>query len=228
MIDKINNLIVLMFFLPLILIFSSIYGQAQAYSCALSRVEYEEIQKSGFDEYYSLLYPETDLENEVISSEEWMIGAAWGEPRPGHPEGVVILHVLEVLDNVDKFYSDSLYREKLRLIALIHDTFKNKVNRDLPKVGENHHAMIARRFAEKYIQDEAILDVIQFHDDAYKAWLKGARGGDWNRAYQSAEILLQMLGNNLDLYIAFYECDNNTGNKNQEPLEWFKNFVAIK
>jgi hypothetical protein len=40
---------------------------------------------------------------------------------------------------------------KLRIIAIIHDTFKYKVDRSKPKEGENHHGMLARRFAEKFI-----------------------------------------------------------------------------
>jgi hypothetical protein len=179
-------------------------------------------EKLSFEQAYDLLFPETELENEVISSDEWMVGAAWGEPRTGHPEGAIIHHVLEVLNNIDKYYLDSPFREKLRFIALIHDTFKHKVDRNTPKVGENHHAMIARRFAEKYTQDKAILDIIQFHDDAYNAWASGKKYGDWKKAHQRAERLILKLGDHLDLYMAFYECDIKTGDKNLEPIEWFK------
>jgi hypothetical protein len=31
--------------------------------------------------------------------------------------------------------------------------------------GENHHAMIARRFAERYVDDPKLLDVIELHDE---------------------------------------------------------------
>jgi hypothetical protein len=45
--------------------------------------------------------PETELETRIVSDPEWQEGAAWGQPRPGHPEGVVGAHIEEVLRNVD-------------------------------------------------------------------------------------------------------------------------------
>jgi hypothetical protein len=174
----------------------------------------------------SLLQPETILEQKIISSPEWLEGISWGKPRPGHPEGAVLFHILEVLNNVDDFYGNSPLREKLRIISIIHDTFKNKVDYSLPKKGENHHAMIARRFAEEFTDDIAILDVIQMHDDAYKAWNKGKRDGGWNKALEMAHQLIKDLGPNLELYISFYKCDNFTGNKTAEPYEWFQEIAS--
>ena len=81
--------------------------------------------------------------------------------------------------------------------------------------------MIARHFAEPFIEDPNILNILEWHDDAYSAWKKGAIGGDWD----AAQTLIDALGPSIDLYIAFYTCDNSTGDKTQEPLEWFKNVV---
>lgn len=86
--------------------------------------------------------------------------------------------------------------------------------------------MIARRFAEKFIDDATILDVIQMHDDAYGAWNKGKRDGDWAGAFELAHQLIADLGPNLELYISFYECDNFTGDKTAEPYNWFKEIVS--
>lgn len=177
------------------------------------------------DPFASLL-SETELEQQIITSPEWVEGALWGEPRPGHPEGAVIYHILEVLNNVETFYGDSPLRENLRILTLIHDTFKHKVDRNLPVTGENQHGMIARRFAEQFIDDQGILNIIQWHDDAYSAWKKGAVLGDWEKANSTASKLIEALGKNVDLYLAFYQCDNRTGDKTQEPLEWFQNVVA--
>lgn len=174
---------------------------------------------------FANLIPETELEQQIVASSDWILGASWGEPRPGHPEGAIIHHILEVLNNVETFYGSSPLRENLRIITLIHDTFKYKVDRDLPVFGENQHAMIARRFAEQFIEDQGILNIIQWHDDAYFAWKQGAVKGDWDKAHASARSLIDALGPNIDLYLAFYQCDNMTGDKTQEPLEWFKNFV---
>jgi hypothetical protein len=175
---------------------------------------------------FSQLQPETFLEQEIVSSVEWIKGASWGEPRSGHPEGAVIFHILEVLHNVDNYYRNSPLREKLRVISIVHDTFKNKVDFRLPKTGENHHAMIARRFAEKFTDDESILDVIQMHDDAYHAWNKGSREGNWISALELAHKLIVDLGPNLELYLSFYKCDNFTGDKTAEPYEWFKEIAS--
>lgn len=152
----------------------------------------------------------------------WVEGAAWGEPRPGHPEGAVIAHIVEVLANVDDVAVDAGDRERLRLIALIHDTFKYRVDRSLPRTGENHHAMLARRFAERYIDDAGILEVIELHDEAYNAWAKGARTGNWAAAEARARRLVARLGGSIGFYERFYRADNETGSKNQAPLRWFE------
>jgi len=81
--------------------------------------------------------------------------------------------------------------------------------------------MIARRFAERIIDDDAVLDVIELHDEAFNAWQCGNRDGRWERAGQRAEALRERLGGNADLYLAFYRCDNSTAGKQQDCFEWF-------
>ncbi len=173
-----------------------------------------------------LLKPETELEKRIVSTPEFIEGANYGKPRHGHPEGQVGYHIREVLDNVDKI-STPENRADLRLIALIHDTFKNKVDNTKPKAGMNHHAMIARKFAEKFIQiPEYVLDIIELHDEAYNAWQQGGRKGDWYKAEKRADALLGKLGteDRIHLYLEFYYCDNNTGDKEQENYHWFKKY----
>ncbi|REJ72897.1 MAG: HD domain-containing protein [Planctomycetota bacterium] len=164
---------------------------------------------------------ETDLERRIAADPDWRTGADWGRPRSGHPEGAVKAHIADVLRNIDAFFSESANRERLRLIALIHDTFKFQVDPARPRSGENHHAMKARRFAERYITDADVLDVIELHDEAYNAWQKGARDGKWEKAEQRTESLLAGLGDRLGLYLAFYRCDNMTGDKQQDCFDWF-------
>lgn len=169
-----------------------------------------------------ILKPETDLERKIIADPEFVEGAMWGKPRKGHPEGEVAHHIREVFDNIDK-YSTPLNRRDLRLIALIHDTFKHKVDETKPKFGANHHATIARRFAEKYKLHIDLLEVIELHDEAYNAWSMGNRKGDWNSAQKRIDKLIQRLNDeNFSLYMTFYQCDNETGDKSQENFVWFK------
>jgi hypothetical protein len=177
-------------------------------------------------EINEILKPESELEKRIISEEDFIVGCDYGRIRPGHPEGKVIYHIREVLDNIDKL-SDQEHRENLRLIALVHDTFKYKVDQTKPKSGMNHHAMIARRFAQKFIQiPEMVLDIIELHDEAYNAWQQGGRKGDWYKAEKRADELLGKLQSDhrVLLYMNFYYCDNNTGDKEQENYVWFHNF----
>ncbi len=180
-------------------------------------------------EVFNIIRPQNELENEILSHPSFVEGAMWGVPRPGHPEGTVIHHIRDVLDNISAyclghghFYTKWI---DLRLIAILHDTFKYKVDRTQPRIGENHHGLIARIFAENYEISEGILDIIELHDEAYNAWQKATRRGKPAGGVQRAMKLIDRLGNNLDLYMDFYRCDNSTGNKSNEPYEWFLKIV---
>ena len=165
--------------------------------------------------------PETPLEARIFADPAWQAGLRWGEPRPGHPEGAVSAHLADVLANVDRVALDADDRARLRLVALVHDSFKGDVDRSRPKTGENHHAMRARRFAERYVSDDDLLDVIELHDDAYIAWRHGDRTGDWGEAERLATALAHRLGDRLDFYLRFYHADNETDGKRSEHRHWF-------
>ena len=169
-----------------------------------------------------LVQPETELERRVCADPAWVEGSLWGAPRSGHPEGTVALHVRDVLANVDRIapLPDS-DRERLRFIAIVHDSFKGAVDRSRPKKGENQHGRIARRFAERYWDDLPALEVIELHDDAYIAWRCGDRSGDWDTARSMAQELLDRLGPNLALFMRFYRADNEVEGKSSEHREWF-------
>jgi len=94
----------------------------------------------------SLLKPETDLEKALVSAPQFREGLLWGKPRYGHPEGKVLYHIKEVFANIEKISTDPIIRSQLRLIALVHDTFKyaeDKV-RGKDRDWSKHHAVIAR------------------------------------------------------------------------------------
>jgi hypothetical protein len=170
--------------------------------------------------------PESEVEATLIADPEWIAGASWGVARPGHPEGSVTAHIEEVLANVERVALDARDRERLRFVALTHDTFKHRVDPGQPRTGENHHAMIARRVAERFTDDPELLEVIELHDEAYNAWVKGEHGGKWESAEARAHRLIQRLGPSLDFYIRFYVADNSTAAKDQAPLEWFQALAA--
>lgn len=168
--------------------------------------------------------PETDLERLVLADRRLQANLAWGDPRPGHPEGTIGAHVAEVLARVEEEAAGrpAGEREQLRLVAIIHDASKPDVDYGKPRSGSNHHATIARRFAERYLDDETVLEIIETHDEAYNAWGVGHRSGRWDKAEARARRLVERLGDRLDLYMAFYRADNATGDKRREPLEWFE------
>jgi len=173
-----------------------------------------------------MIKPENGIETAIVSDAEFIVGVNYGKSRPGHPEGQVIFHIMEVLANVDK-YANAEDRSDLRLIAILHDSFKYKVDRSKPRVGENHHGMLARRFAEKYIKNQDLLLILQRHDDAYHAWQKGGRHGDWYKAEKHADSLIQglLIEGCLDLFVKFYFCDNQTGDKTQDNYDWFVKLI---
>jgi HD domain len=168
---------------------------------------------------------ETELEEKICADHEWQQGAVWGKPRSGHSEGQVMYHIAEVLANIDHLARTDEERRALRLIALIHDTFKYRVDYSKPRVGINHHAVIARKFAERYIEDPAILEIIELHDEAFNSWRMGAFKDRWDEAEARASRLVARLGSHLPLYVQFYRADNQTDSKEQDSLIWFEEFL---
>jgi hypothetical protein len=171
----------------------------------------------------NLIQPETALERIILQDKSFQEGLLWGKPRRGHPEGKIIYHIREVLDNVEKVIEDDVMRQQLRLITIIHDTFKFQEDTSYPRDWDKHHALIARNFAEHFIDDDTILDIIELHDEAYYCWR-------WENKYFKPEIakrrkqnLLDRIGvENMQLYYLFFKCDTQTGDKTQEPVAWFE------
>ena len=104
-----------------------------------------------------LLRPETDLERLLLSMPEFQEGLFWGEPRFGHPEGNVVFHVREVLDNIERLPKRFLeHRESLRVIAFVHDTFKFREDKSQPRDWTRHHGILARQFLEPIFTNKTI------------------------------------------------------------------------
>lgn len=189
-------------------------------------VEAETTHGSGQADPSASIAAETELERRIMADPEWAEGARWGKPRRAHPEGSIAAHVAEVLQHVERVALDPDDRRRLRLVALVHDTFKHRVERRLPRIGHNHHGAIARRFAERYIDDPEVLDVIELHDEAYNAWRSGRRTRRPGKARTRAERLIERLGPALPFYLRFYRADNASGDKVPEPLRWFEELAG--
>jgi len=183
-------------------------------------MEYQAFDPSGMT---SILVPENEMEKNILNDPDVLKGLCWGYPRFGHPEGKVLFHIKEIFDNIDKIAADPNFRRKLRLLALVHDTFKYQEDRKLISTDPSkHHAYIAHNYLKQYTQEEDVLQVVRTHDDAYYAW----RADYAYRDPESAEVMLARLlennGDHLDLYYTFFVCDTRTGDKNQSPIRWFE------
>ncbi len=107
----------------------------------------------------------------------------------------------------------------LRLIALVHDSFKRAVRGGAAKVGENHHGMRARRFAERFVEDERVLATIELHDRPYAAWRRAQRGSS---AERRAITRMMRRVPDAELLLEFVELDASTEGKSWEPVSWFR------
>jgi hypothetical protein len=163
--------------------------------------------------------PESDLERRLAEDPVMLEGLAWGRPRKGHPEGSVGAHVADLLGAIDEWGEAGERRRDLRLLALVHDSLKNRVRDWLPKGGENHHAMRARRFAEPYLGDERLLAALELHDRPYAIWRRSARGS--RREQRQVDELVGRIPDPA-LFLRFVELDGSTEGKDRRPIEWLR------
>jgi len=168
------------------------------------------------------LRPETELERQLLNEPAFVRGLHWGVPRYGHPEGEIYKHVREVLENIDKLAVDNQTRRSLRLVAFSHDTFKYLEDKSPPRDWTRHHGILARQFMERFTDCPALLDIIEYHDEAYFSWRFIHLFHQPTEGTRRFHNLLELLGDNLQSYYLFFKCDTLTGDKNLAPLAWFE------
>ncbi len=123
----------------------------------------------------------------------------------------------DLLETLEDWDEPEPRRSELRFITLVHDSQKNKVRSWLPAKGENHHAMRARRLAERYTDDERLLATIELHDKPYSLWKKMRRK---DRLDEDAfEDMVRRVPDH-ELFLRFVELDGSTEGKNPEPIRW--------
>ena len=156
------------------------------------------------------------MERAVSQDPTFVTGMAWGKPRRGHPEGRVGEHVADLLERIPAADPN---RRDLRFIALVHDALKHEVQNWRPRMGSNHHAARARRFAERFTGDERLLSTIELHDRPYGIWWRMNRRGRLDEA--ALEELLSRIAD-VALFLRFVELDGSTEGKDPEPVSWFR------
>jgi hypothetical protein len=162
---------------------------------------------------------ESELEESLAQEPALLAGLTWGEPRAGHPEGPVGVHVGDLLRAIDAHGFSGEPRARLRFMALVHDAFKHRVHEWWPKAGRNHHATRARRFAERFTDEQSVLAAIEHHDRPYNLWRKMKRRGELDDPAFLA--MMESLGD-VPLFLHFVELDGGTEGKNPEPVRWFR------
>ncbi|MGK0366797.1 MAG: hypothetical protein ACI85O_003873 [Saprospiraceae bacterium] len=177
------------------------------------------------EEAFDLLKPETDLERAFMNDKDFKTGLFWGKPRFGHPEGEVVYHIREVLDNVEKLDIDAGMRRRLRIITFVHDTFKHLEDRSIPRDWSRHHATLASNFLAKHTDKKILLDVTALHDEAYYAWRAIHLYDKEESGKKRMSDLIKTVGKDLQLYYLFFKCDTQTGDKVQAPVRWFEETV---
>ena len=163
--------------------------------------------------------PENELERAVAEDPELLAGLAWGKPRGAHPEGSVGSHVADLLATLDGQGYSNETRSLLRFVALVHDGFKYRVHQWLPKTGANHHANRARRFAERFTDDERLLATIEHHDRPYALWRRMRRRGKLDE--KRFEEMIRSVPDP-ELFLHFIELDGSSEGKKPEPIRWFR------
>jgi hypothetical protein len=79
--------------------------------------------------------------------------------------------------------------------------------------------MRARRFAERFIDDERVLATIELHDRPYALWRKMHRRGKVDE--RGFRRMMKRIPDP-ELFLRFIELDASTEGKRPEPVEWFR------
>ena len=169
---------------------------------------------------------ESELERAIAAEPDWQEGVEWGTARLGHPEGAVKHHIADVLANVDREATSPDERRRLRLAALVHDSFKYRAPEGSARVGSpEHHGSLAAEFLKGFVDDDELVEVVRWHDEAFAAWLGLVKRGDRRRAERRARELVKRLGPALPLFQRFFRADNATEGKSPDSVEWFESFA---
>ena len=164
-----------------------------------------------------MITPQDALEERLLATPELRAGLGWGTPRWGHPEGPVGEHVRRLLERIA---DDDPLRPELRILALVHDSFKAAVRPGERWSPDNDHAVLARRFAEGFTSDERLLATLELHDEPYWVWRNaGARAGGL------APVLDRVP--DVELFARFVELDASTEGKDLSFLWWFRRELAL-
>jgi hypothetical protein len=160
--------------------------------------------------------PQDEAEWAIACDPDIRRGWAFAVEGAGHPERLVGAHVAAILRNVGPDGEPAL-----RFLALVHDSMKWAVRRDMAWSPENDHAVLARRVAERHTSDPRLLQTTELHDEAYWIFRHSPREPE------PLEALLARLPDT-ELYLRFVELDASTEGKEPTFLVWLRNELGLR
>jgi hypothetical protein len=170
-----------------------------------------------------------DIVDKIIGDPRYQSNLEHGKPRSGHPEGKLKYHIAELEENLEKLASRAS-REiseeqywKLKFLIHVHDTFKADAMPNKPITSPNSHASLAKKFASEFIDDEDLLNMLQFHDVNFALWRQFAATGSYD--VQRFEKLLETI-QDWNLFLMFIIIDGSTPGKDPQKIRWFFNEVS--
>jgi hypothetical protein len=113
-------------------------------------------------------------------------------------------------------------RSELRFLALVHDALKHRVRPAAAYSPDNDHAVLARRFAERYTDDPRLLETLELHDEPYFIWRTRTHG-----AREALEAVLARIPD-LGLFLRFVELDGSTAGKDPRPVAWVRDVAGAQ
>lgn len=161
-----------------------------------------------------------DIVEQIVSDPRYLKNIEYGEPRSGHPEGKVKLHIAELEGILEGFIpriSEEQYW-KLKFLIHVHDAFKANAIPNSRIENPNSHASLARKFASEFTDDADLLNMLQFHDVNFALWKEYAATGsyDLERLSRLLETIVDW-----DLFLIFLIIDGSSVGKDPEKLRWF-------
>jgi len=162
-----------------------------------------------------------DILEKITADPRYQKNIEYGEPRSGHPEGKVKYYIADLEENLEKLVSDGISEEqywKLKFLIHVHDTFKAEAIPDSPIINPNSHASLAKKFASEFIDDEDLLNMIQFHDLNFALWKQFAATATYDT--QRFENFLETI-QDWDLFLMFIIIDGSTEGKDPDKIRWF-------
>jgi len=167
-----------------------------------------------------------EIIEKIIGDPRYQKNIEYGEPRSGHPEGKVKYHIAELEESLERLASHYEISEeqywKLKFLIHVHDTFKADALPDEPIISPNSHASLARKFASEFIDDDDLLNMLQFHDVNFALWKQFAATGSYD--LQRFENLLATI-QDWNLFLMFLIMDGSTEGKDPHKIHWFFNEV---